>query len=178
MVNRAMNIIVTHYDENWVQLFKTEEKKIREIFKDEIGEIHHIGNTAVPGLKAKPIFDIMPIVKNIEIINTFNTKMIAIGYEPLGELGIKGRRYFRKGGENRTHQIHIFQFDNDFEIERHLAVREYLKSHKKDVIEYGKLKEQLANEFPKDIEGYSSGKDNFVKNLERRAIEWRQKNKR
>jgi hypothetical protein len=40
------------------------------------------------------------------------------------------------------------------------------------------LKEQLANEFPKDIEGYSSGKDDFVKNLERRAIEWRQKNKR
>ncbi len=120
----------------------------------------------------------MPIVKNIEIINTFNAKMIEIGYEPLGELGIKGRRYFRKGGENRTHQIHIFQFDNDFEIERHLAVRDYLKSHKKDVIEYGKLKEQLANEFPKDIEGYSSGKDDFVKNLERRAIEWRQKNKR
>jgi GrpB-like predicted nucleotidyltransferase (UPF0157 family) len=61
MVNRAMNFIVTDYDENWVQLFKTEEKKIREIFKDEIGEIHHIGSTAVPGLKAKPIFDIMPI---------------------------------------------------------------------------------------------------------------------
>ncbi|WP_317851465.1 GrpB family protein [Neobacillus bataviensis] len=137
-----------------------------------------MGSTAVPGLKAKPIIDIMPIVKNIEIINTFNAKMIEIGYEPLGELGIKGRRYFRKGGENRTHQIHIFQFDNDFEIERHLAVRDYLKSHKKDVIEYGKLKEQLANEFPKDIEGYSSGKDDFVKNLERRAIEWRQKNKR
>ncbi|MFJ5763666.1 GrpB family protein [Neobacillus sp. NPDC093182] len=175
MVNRAMNIIVKDYDENWVQLFKTEEKIIREIFKDEIVEIHHIGSTAVPGLKAKPIIDIMPIVKNIEIINTFNAKMIEIGYEPLGELGIKGRRYFRKGGENRTHQIHIFQFDNAFEIERHLAVRDYLKSHKKDVIEYGKLKEQLANEFPKDIEGYSSGKDDFVKNLERRAIEWRAK---
>ncbi|MFF2448285.1 GrpB family protein [Neobacillus sp. NPDC058068] len=173
MVNRAMNIIVTDYDENWIQFFRTEAREIREIFKDEIVEIHHIGSTAVPGLKAKPIIDMMPIVKNIESVDRFNEKMIEIGYEPLGELGIKGRRYFRKGGENRTHQIHIFQFDNGIEIERHLAVRDYLILHKKDAIEYGKLKELLANEFPKDIEGYSSGKDDFVNNLERRAIEWR-----
>lgn len=173
MVNRAMNIIVTDYDENWIQLFRTEEKIIRGIFKDEIDGIQHIGSTAVLGLKAKPIIDIMTIVKNIESVDGFNQKMIEVGYEPLGELGIKGRRYFRKGGENRTHQIHFFQFDNAFEIERHLAVRDYLITHKKDAIEYGKLKELLANEFPKDIEGYSSGKDDFVKKLERRAIEWR-----
>src|SRR4051794_14157180 len=122
MVNRAMNIIVTEYVESWVQLFKSEATKIQEIFKDEIVEIHHIGSTAVPGLKAKPIIDIMPIVQNIEIVDMFNEKMNEIGYEPLGEFGIKGRRYFRKGGENRTHQIHIFQFDNDVGIERHLAV--------------------------------------------------------
>ncbi|WP_018392588.1 GrpB family protein [Bacillus sp. 37MA] len=178
MINRAMNIIVTDYDDDWIQFFRTEAKKIREIFKDEIVEIHHIGSTAVPGLKAKPIIDIMSIVKDIKIVDTFNAKMVEIGYEALGELGIRGRRYFRKGGENRTHQIHIFQFDNEFEIERHLAVREYLISHKDEAIKYGELKERLAVEFPKDIEGYSDGKDNFVKNLERRAIEWRQKNKR
>lgn len=169
MINRAMNVIVTNYDENWIQLFKIEAKKIQDIFKDEIVEIHHIGSTAVPGLKAKPIIDIMPIIKDIDVVDNFNKKMSEIGYEPLGELGIKGRRYFRKGGENRTHQIHIFQFDNKFDIERHLAVRDYLKTHKKDAVEYGKLKEQLANEFPNDIEGYSLGKEDFVKKLERKA---------
>lgn len=178
MVNRAMNIKVTDYNENWVQLFLKEEKIIREIFKDEIVEIHHVGSTAVPGLKAKPVIDIMPIVKNIERIDPFNAQMIEIGYEPLGELGMKGRRYFRKGGENRTHQIHMFQWDNDFQIERHLAVRDYLRSHENDAIEYGKLKERLAGEFPKDIEGYSRGKDDYVKSLERRAIEWRRGNGR
>ncbi|KKI93322.1 hypothetical protein WQ54_03540 [Bacillus sp. SA1-12] len=61
MVNRAMNIIVTNYNDNWVQLFKTEAKKICELFKDEMIDIHHIGSTAVPGLKAKPIIDIMPL---------------------------------------------------------------------------------------------------------------------
>lgn len=178
MVNRAMNVIVTNYDENWVQLFNNEAENIREIFKDEIVEIHHIGSTAVPNLKAKPIIDIMLIVKDIEIVDTFNAKMIEIGYEPLGEFGIKGRRYLRKGGENRTHQVHIFQFDNEFEIERHLAVRDYLTLHIKEAKEYGELKERLANEFPKDIEKYIIGKDEFVKNLEWRAIEWRKKEKR
>ena len=176
MVNRTMNIIVTDYNENWVQLFEKEATLVKGILIDELVDIHHIGSTAVPNLKAKPIIDIMPIVRDIEKVNNFNEKMVAIGYEPLGELGIKGRRYFRKGGENRTHQIHMFQYDNDFEIKRHLAVRDYLNFHKEDVIEYGKLKERLANEFPKNIEGYSNGKNDFVKNLERRAIEWKSKN--
>lgn len=173
MVSRAMNIIVTNYDEKWVQLFKNENEKIRGIFIDEIVEIHHIGSTAVPNLKAKPIIDIMPIVKDIEIVDTFNEKMIEIGYEPLGEFGIKGRRYFRKGGENRTHQIHMYQFDNELHIGRHLAVRDYLQSHTIEAKEYGELKERLAHHFPKDIEGYSAGKDEFVKNLERQAIKWK-----
>ncbi|ASN07426.1 hypothetical protein CFK40_15980 [Virgibacillus necropolis] len=172
-----MNVVVTKYDENWVKLFDEEAAKIREVLSDEIVDIHHIGSTAVPGLQAKPIIDIMPTVKDIERLDTYNTKMAEIGYEPLGENGIPGRRYFRKGGENRTHQIHTFQSDNDSEIERHIAVRDYLRSHKKDLLEYGKLKEQLASEFPKDIEGYCDGKDDFVKKLERKAVEWRQGNR-
>jgi GrpB-like predicted nucleotidyltransferase (UPF0157 family) len=173
-----MNVIVKNYDEDWVQLFKNEAKDIWVIFKDEILGIHHIGSTAVPNLKAKPIIDIMPLVKDIEIVDWFNEKMIEIGYEPLGEFGIRGRRYFRKGGENRTHQVHIFQSDNEFEIERHLAVRDYLRSHIKEAIKYGELKERLASKFPKDIEGYSAGKAEFVKNLERKAIVWSRKDKR
>lgn len=172
MINRAMNVIVTEYDENWNELYKREEQKLRDIFNDELVEIHHIGSTAVSNLKAKPIIDIIPVVKNIEKVDNFNEKIIVLGYEPLGELGITGRRYFRKGGENRTHQIHIFQYDNEYEIKRHLAVRDYLISHTEDMIEYGKLKERLAQQFPKDIEGYSDGKNDFVQNLERKALEW------
>lgn len=178
MINRAMNIIVTNYNENWNKLYKQEEQKIRDIFNDELVGVYHIGSTAVPDLKAKPIIDIMPVVKNIEKVDNFNKKMIELGYEPHGELGITGRRYFRKGGENRSHQIHIFQYDNEYAIERHLAFRDYLIAHKEDMIEYGNLKEKLAQQFPKDIEGYSDGKNDFVQNLERKAIEWYRSNKR
>ncbi|WP_226582699.1 GrpB family protein [Halobacillus litoralis] len=170
-----MNITVTEYDENWARLFQKEKEIIRDMFKDELVEIHHIGSTAVPKLKAKPIIDIMPVVKDITKVDLFNEKVMDIGYEPLGELGIEGRRYFRKGGISRTHQLHFFQYDNYYELERHLAVRDYLVVHEKDRIEYGELKESLACQFPKDIEGYSDGKYRYVQNLEQEALLWKRK---
>lgn len=175
MVNRVMNISVVDYEGKWVQNYNDEAEKLREIFKGELVDIHHIGSTAVPQLKAKPIIDIMPVVRNIEHVDAFNKRMIEIGYEPLGEFGMRGRRYFRKGGEDRTHQVHIFQQDNLLDIERHLAVRDYLRSHEQEAALYGELKEQLAKKFPRDIEGYSDGKNEFVKNLEKQAMEWQRK---
>ena len=63
-------------------------------------------STAVENLKAKPIIDMMPVVRDIAQVDQYN-QGIAIGYEPKGEFGITGERYFRKGSEVRTHQIHF-----------------------------------------------------------------------
>ncbi|PEJ58478.1 hypothetical protein CN692_09410 [Bacillus sp. AFS002410] len=172
-----MNVIVKNHDESWKDLFQAEAKQIREILKDELIEIHHIGSTSVPNLKAKPIIDMLPIVKNIESVDKYNDKLAEIGYEGLGEFGLPGRRYFRKGGENRTHQMHMYQIDNEKEIERHLAVPAYLREHEDEMKAYGELKAQLAEKFPTDINGYMDGKDAFVKEVERKAIEWRKANK-
>lgn len=95
-----------------------------------------------------------------------------LGYEPMGEFGISGRRYFRKGGDNRTHQIHIFAQNNTQDIVRHLAVRDFLRAHPLDAYAYGMLKTQLSYQFPQDIEGYCDGKDSFIKDLEQRALSW------
>lgn len=173
-----MKIIVTEYDKNWISLFEVEADKIREVFQDDLIDIHHIGSTSVPHLKAKPIIDIMPVVKEIERVDLHNEAMIELGYEPLGEFGIQGRRYFRKGGGNRTHHIHIFQKRNDLAIERHLAVRDYLRTHPKKAAEYGELKAKLAKQFPLNNEGYCDGKDKFVQHLEQQALKWMQDNQR
>ncbi|MCQ6563317.1 GrpB family protein [Paenibacillus mendelii] len=167
-----MNVVVTEYNDNWNQRFREESQKMKEIFDDELIEIHHIGSTSVPGLKAKPIIDIMPVVKDIEKIDSFNEQMIELGYECMGELGMIGRRYFRKGGDNRTHQVHVFQADNKDDLTRHLAVRDYLRAHSNEAKQYGNLKEDLANQYPKDIEAYMDGKDRFVKELESKALRW------
>lgn len=173
-----MNVVVTEYNDKWSQMFVEEAEIIKEIFADELIGIHHIGSTSVPGLKAKPIIDMMPVVKHIERIDSYNEQMTALGYECMGELGMKGRRYFRKGGDDRTHQVHVFQVDNKADINRHLAVRDYLRTHPEEVRQYGDLKESLAKQFPKNIEAYMDGKDAFVKELERTALQWYRRNYR
>lgn len=126
---------VTPYNPQWVAMFEEEASILRTIFGSEISEIHHIGSTSVPGLKAKPIIDIMPVVRDIHRIDAFNGAMIAIGYEPKGENGIIGRRFFQKGGNNRTHHVHVFESGNP-EVERHLAFRDYLREHPEEAKPY------------------------------------------
>ncbi|MFD2170463.1 GrpB family protein [Tumebacillus lipolyticus] len=167
-----MNVVVAKHDETWARMFSEESQKIRHILGDQLIDIHHIGSTSVPQLSAKPIIDIMPVVRDIEQVDLVNEQMTALGYECMGEFGMQGRRYFRKGGDRRTHHVHVFQAGNAEDIDRHLAVRDYLRAHADVAKQYGDLKESLAKQFPQDIEAYMDGKDAFVKELERKALDW------
>ncbi|PBB04664.1 MULTISPECIES: GrpB family protein [Salimicrobium] len=164
---------VTSYNKDWPFLYEEEANRLRRIFGSEIIEMDHIGSTSVEGLIAKPVIDIMPVVKDIERIDDFNTAMIDIGYEPKGENGLPGRRYFQKGGDQRTHHIHFYKM-GDSEVERHLAFRNYLRSHPEAVKEYGDLKKELAQNFPYDIEAYINGKEQLVSKIDKKAIAWHQ----
>ncbi|NBI30088.1 GrpB family protein [Chengkuizengella marina] len=171
-----MRIIkVVPYQDEWINKFQEEALKIKEIFGDQLLEIHHIGSTSVPGLKAKPIIDIIPVVKNIDEIDLFNEEMEAFGYEVRGELGIPGRRYFPKGGENRSHHVHVFQI-GDENIKRHLAFRDYLIAYPGVAKEYADLKEILASKFENHPESYWEGKENFIKETEMKALNFYSKN--
>jgi len=172
-----MRIVVVEYDPSWIENFNKEAALIRQVFGDILVDIHHIGSTSVPGLKAKPVIDMLPVVTDLAKVDQLNDRMIEYGYEPMGELGISGRRYFRKGGYNRTHNIHVFQADNYREILRHLAFRDYLRAHPEDAIAYGELKARLAALYPSDIESYMDGKDTFIKETEKKALEWYHTNK-
>ena len=167
-----MKVIVVDYTPSWAEKYQQEAQKIRRILGENLAEIYHIGSTAVPGLKAKPIIDIMPVVYDLCQVDQKNIEFEKLGYECMGEFGIAGRRYFRKGKENRTHQIHVFAAESDADIRRHLAVRDYLRAFQETAREYGLLKEKLAKKYPRDIEGYCDGKDAFVKKLETEALSW------
>lgn len=170
----AQHIIVIDYDPCWEQQYLAEAKTIRAILGENCTAIFHIGSTAVRGLKAKPIIDIMPVVCSIAAVDEKQGAFEEIGYEYLGEFGTARRRYLRKGGDERTHQVHIFQETDRINIERHLAVRDFLRAHSEIARQYGALKESLARRYPYDIEGYCDGKDAFVKDLERQALRWKQ----
>lgn len=164
------HITVVPYDPRWEQAFADEAAEIRRILGGNCIAVHHIGSTAVRGLAAKPVIDIMPVVKDLSEADACRPAFEAFGYEWMGEFGIAGRRYLRKGGDERTHQIHIFSREDTANITRHLAVRDYLRAHAAEREAYAALKAALAAEHPYDIEGYCDGKEAFVRALEQRAL--------
>ncbi|KKI91191.1 glutamate-rich protein GrpB [Bacillus sp. SA1-12] len=157
-------------------MFQTESQFLKTIFGNEIIRFEHFGSTSVQGMKAKPVIDMMCIVKDIEKVDLFNHKMDSLGYDVAGEWGITGRRLLRKGGENRTHHIHFYQIDNP-QIERHLIFRDYLRSHPEEVVKYSRFKEKLVQRFDNTSE-YSPAKKTFVKEMEQQALLWFAENQR
>jgi len=166
----SQHITVVDYNPLWVKKYEEESLHIKGILSDNCIAIYHIGSTSVEGLVAKPIIDIMVAVRSLEKVDCVAEAFSKIGYEYLGEFGIEGRRYLRKGGDERTHQIHIFQADDWNNIGRHLAFRDYMRTHEKEREEYAKIKIELAKRFPYDIDGYCDGKENFVREMEEIAL--------
>lgn len=161
-------IEVVAYNPAWPEMFKQEAEKIKRALGDNCLEVHHIGSTSVPGLAAKPLIDMIPVVRDITKVDAANDALKALGYEPQGEFGIPFRRYFQKGGDNRTHHVHIFEQGSP-EIERHLKFRDWMRSHPEDALAYGELKQQLAQQFPYDSLGYCNGKDAFIGAIDAKA---------
>lgn len=158
-------IKVVGYDAKWSHLFEVEAKNIKAALGDNCLTIHHIGSTAVPGLSAKPIIDMLPVVKNILEVDQAADAMKKLGYEEKGECGVPFRRYFQKGGDLRTHNVHIFEEGNP-EIDRHIKFRDWMRTHSDDRDAYGTLKTELALKYPNDIINYCLGKDAFVTDID------------
>ena len=162
----------TEYSPEWPHEFDREVARLRALLGEEIIRVYHIGSTSIPGLAAKPIIDLMPLVRNIERIDACAPVLEDAGYKAWGECGIPGRRYFTKDrGEYRTHNVHMFQVD-DPQIERHLAFCAYLRSHRRIRAEYAVLKREVYARHPADIDAYNDGKDHWIKRIERVALEW------
>ncbi len=165
---------VVPHDFRWKDSFESESKQIPLALGANLVAVHHIGSTSIPQIYAKPIIDILVEVKEITKVDEQNLAMEAIGYEVMGEYGIPGRRYFRKDNEAgvRTHHVHAFEVDSA-QVKRHLAFRDYMIAHPEDAQRYSELKQELAKEYSYNIDGYMDGKDEFIKEMHRKAAAWR-----
>lgn len=161
-------IEVTEANPDWPELFLKEKARLEQIDPENIVNIFHIGSTSVPGLAAKPVIDILMVVKMLASLNI--QKIEDLAYNSLGENGIAERHFFIKGGDQRSHHVHVFQYNNVLEIQRHLAFRNYLRKNPAAREEYAQLKKSLAAKYPFDIEAYIAGKDQLVKEIERKAL--------
>jgi len=163
---------VVPYDIDWPALFDEEARQLRALFGPELVSIHHFGSTSIPGTSAKPIIDILVIVRSIDKVDPLNPSLQRMGYNSVGEYGISGRRFFYKGTlDLRTHHLHVYQIGNPH-ILRHLAFRDYMRAHPVNARAYSRLKETLATEYPEDMESYIAGKNDFVQKQEQRALAW------
>ncbi|WP_299022791.1 GrpB family protein [uncultured Photobacterium sp.] len=155
-------IEVVSYDPKWAELFELESRAISDVVGQTVVNIHHIGSTSVTGLAAKPIIDILLEVTDLHSLDVLSSGLISLGYESKGEFGIAGRRFFQKGGNNRTHHLHAFKV-GDSNVVRHIAFRDYLIAHPDIATEYGRLKTKVALGCNNDPDSYCSGKNDFIK---------------
>lgn len=161
---------VVPHDPAWRSQFEVEAAAIVAVLGANLVTIHHIGSTAIPDIYAKPIIDLLPEVQDIQQVDQHTDGMQRLGYEPMGEYGIPGRRFFRKDNAvgDRTHHVHVFQVGSP-EIRRHLAFRDYLIAHPQEAQAYSQLKQHLAQQHPHDIEAYMDGKDGWIRAIDQRA---------
>lgn len=171
--NAGRKVEVVKHDKSWAAMFQLEEERLQNILGDQIVNIHHIGSTAIPGIYAEPIIDILVEVKDIGKVDEYNPGMKQLGYIAKGEFGVAGRRFFIKGTEEeRTHYVQIFEV-GDVEVGRRVNFRDYLKQHPDVAVEYSKLKMKLADQYPNDMDAYTLEKNTYIAELEVKINIWK-----
>lgn len=175
-MTRVMEVV--DYDPNWISAFEKEAAMLRSVFGKRLVDVHHIGSTAVPGLQAKPIIDILVELDDTSNITSFNSAMEALGYRVRGECldapvpGTPGRFYFSKETNGvRSHHVHVCAKGHQ-EIFDKLAFRDYLRVHRDVAAAYADVKRRAAVDHRLDNIGYMRAKDGFVKTALADARRW------
>lgn len=152
----------------WAEAYSKVDRALREKFQLVF---HHFGSTAIPGIRAKPILDIMAVSPNLSEFDSLRPRVESLGFAWKGEYGIPGRRYCVLYGEGaRTSYVHLHAFEkNHADVEANLLFRDYLRSHPGAAAEYGALKESLRLKFSGGRERYTEGKAQFIQEILRKA---------
>jgi len=169
------HIVVTPWAPTWPAAFREECARLATAFGALETAIEHVGSTAVPGLAAKPVIDVMIGLPTLDEAPPLIAILKTLGYEYVAafEAVMPERRYLRRDQDGqRTHHIHMVERDGAFWV-RHLAFRDFLRAHPAQAQAYGRLKFQLAGLHPRDAGAYMDGKDGLIKHLEALALEWR-----
>lgn len=165
-------IVIEPYHPAWQNKFRCEAFLIRCVIGQYITVIEHIGSTAVPGLAAKPIIDMLIGVKSLADAQRFVHQLERLGYVyvPKHEVELPERRYLYKQrrGEDTFH-LHMVEQLSDF-FKRHIAFRDFLRCHPEAVAEYASLKLRLAREFGSDRAGYTDAKTEFIQKIEKLTL--------
>lgn len=168
-------VTLAPYDAAWPSRFSEERQRLLAVFRGVAVGIHHIGSTAVPGLRAKPTIDVLLEARSLEDLDALRPYAEAAGFVWRGENGIAGRRYLvLPGAPSREDRVHVHAFERGHpEAGRHVAFRDYLIAHPERTRAYAALKEALAEAHIGDREAYVEGKSTFIRETDALARAWR-----
>lgn len=159
------DVFLQPHSPKWAEVYFLESTRIFNIASAHLPELklHHIGSTAIKGISAKPIIDILGEVQSVQSMDQYRQIWDTLGYEYKGEYGIPGRRYMTLYNEVKTEAyVHMHVFETDSEIfKTHLMFRDILNDNEDLRLEYEVLKQSLVkNKTPRSE--YSPAKAEFI----------------
>ena len=152
---------IADYDPQW----PVEFRRIRDQITAALGllaqRIEHVGSTAVPGLAAKSIIDIDVVIATRSDLPAVTASLCPLGYQHEGDLGVAGREAFTTPPGAPPHHLYVCAAGNPA-LARHLAFRDFLRSHPGAARAYAELKRSLASQFRDDRTAYTEAKTAFI----------------
>jgi GrpB-like predicted nucleotidyltransferase (UPF0157 family)/anthranilate/para-aminobenzoate synthase component II len=171
---RSRPFAIVDPDPAWPGRFAEEGTRLRQALGELAVRIDHVGSTAVPGLAAKDVIDIQVSVRSLTPRAAYVPALEGIGYTYKLDPSTAEHEYLTKGygrpddGHPARIHLHVCAAGSDWE-RRHLAFRDWLRSHPQDRDAYASLKRELAARHPEDIHTYTDGKDSFIRSTEAKA---------
>ncbi len=167
-----MSKVIRPHDPQWGRDFAAEAARLGALMGSALVRLHHIGSTAIPGLVAKPVIDMLAEAASLEAINARTRDLEAAGYEARGAYGIEGRRYFKKFSPDAAlprYHLHVYA-EGAPHVARHLCFRDYLLLRPEVAQAYGALKVALTDPAVDPPPDYVAGKSAFVRDVEAAAL--------
>ncbi|MDQ3091999.1 MAG: GrpB family protein [Actinomycetota bacterium] len=160
--SRDATVEIVEHHPAWAARFTAERERLAPLLGD--AEVHHIGSTAVPGLAAKAVIDLMALVGDVEAPVQTLVQRGGYVFPEAFNATLRDRRWLcRPSAAQRTHHLHLVA--QRAELERHLHFRDRLRADPGLAAQYATLKRELAARFPDDRERYSEAKGAFVRRV-------------
>ncbi|USZ68311.1 GrpB family protein [Halorussus salilacus] len=159
------------HDPAWTRRYEAEVERLQSVAGDRLRAFEHVGSTAVEGLAAKPVIDLVGTVDSLDDATDLVGVLESHGYEYRPNDEVPDRLFFARGPRsNRTHYLSICERESDTYREQ-VAFRDYLRENPEAAAEYEALKRDLADAHPDDRAAYTAGKSAFVERALQRALD-------
>lgn len=153
------------HDPAWERHYREEVERLRAIAGDRLLDFEHVGSTAIPGIPAKPIVDLLAVVADLEAARNLVPVLEANGYEHRPDTSVPDRLFFARGPRsNRTHYLSLTERDSECYREQ-VAFRDHLRENPNVAAEYARLKRDLAAAHADDRDEYTARKAGFIRRV-------------